>query len=67
MVAANNALKPSALRSASVRPPGNVFNLKRQFDVTGIDPSTAMLAQAKELNPECSFVLGDMRTFRLET
>lgn len=44
----------------------NVLNLKRQFDVTGIDLSAAMLAQAQELNPECTFVLGDMRTFRLE-
>ncbi len=25
-----------------------------------------MLAQAKELNPECTFVQGDMRTFRLD-
>jgi SAM-dependent methyltransferase len=43
----------------------NVFNLKRQFDVTGLDLSATMLAQAKNLNPECTFVLGDMRTFRL--
>lgn len=43
----------------------NVLNLKRTFDVTGVDLSGAMLAQAKELNPECAFVQGDMRTFRL--
>lgn len=43
----------------------NVLNLKQQFSVTGIDLSTAMLAQAKELNPECTFVHGDMRTCRL--
>jgi SAM-dependent methyltransferase len=43
----------------------NVLNLKRQFDVTGVDLSPAMLAQAKELNPECTFVEDDMRTCRL--
>jgi SAM-dependent methyltransferase len=43
----------------------NVLNLNRDFDVTGLDLSPAMLAQAKELNPGCRFVQGDMRTFRL--
>jgi SAM-dependent methyltransferase len=43
----------------------NVFNLKGRFGVTGVDLSPAMLAQARVLNPECTFVLGDMRTCRL--
>ena len=43
----------------------NVLNLKREFNVTGLDLSPAMLAQAKELNPDCMFIQGDMRTFRL--
>lgn len=43
----------------------NVLNLSRDFDVTGLDLSPAMLAQAQELNPGCTFVQGDMRTFRL--
>jgi SAM-dependent methyltransferase len=43
----------------------NVLNLKREFNVTGLDLSPAMLAQAKKLNPGCTFVQGDMRTFRL--
>ena len=43
----------------------NVLNLKREFQVTGLDLSPAMLAQAKELNPDCTFVEGDMRTCRL--
>jgi len=43
----------------------NVLNLKRELSVTGLDLSPAMLAQAKELNPGCTFVQGDMRTFRL--
>jgi SAM-dependent methyltransferase len=43
----------------------NVFNLKGRFSVTGVDLSPTMLAQAKELNPGCTFVQGDMRSFRL--
>lgn len=43
----------------------NVLNLKRTFDVTGVDLSPTMLAQAKALNPECTFVEGDMRTCQL--
>lgn len=43
----------------------NVFNLKGKFSVTGVDLSPAMLAQAKALSPESTFVHGDMRTFRL--
>lgn len=45
----------------------NVFTLKKSFEVTGLDLSATMLAQAQALNPECAFVRGDMRTFRLDT
>jgi trans-aconitate methyltransferase len=44
----------------------NVLNLKREFQVTGLDLSPNMLAQAKGLNPECTFFEGDMRTCRLD-
>ena len=44
----------------------NVLNLKAHFSVTGVDLSPTMLAQAQKLNPECSFVQGDMRTIRLD-
>jgi len=43
----------------------NVLTLKREFNVTGLDLSPIMLAQAQALNPDCTFVQGDMRTFRL--
>ncbi|HNY72461.1 MAG TPA: class I SAM-dependent methyltransferase [Syntrophales bacterium] len=43
----------------------NVLNLKHEFNVTGLDVSSAMLEQAKALNPDCTFVQGDMRTCRL--
>lgn len=44
----------------------NVFNLKREFEVTGLDISPAMLALARELNPACTFVEGDMRDFAIQ-
>lgn len=43
----------------------NVLNLKQHFAVTGIDLSPVMLAQAQSLNPECTFIQADMRTFDL--
>jgi len=43
----------------------NVLNLKQEFNVTGVDLSSTMLEQARDLNPESTFVHGDMRTFRL--
>ncbi len=43
----------------------NDYNLKKHFDITGVDVSEDMLAQAKRLNPEVEYVFGDMRTVRL--
>ncbi len=43
----------------------NVFNLKRNFQVTGLDLSPRMLELARQLNPECEFVRADMRSFDL--
>ena len=40
-------------------------HLKQHFAVTGLDISEAMLENARELNPECEFVRGDMRDFDL--
>jgi len=44
----------------------NAFNLKRDYDVTGLDLSQRMLELAHDLNPECDFVQGDMRSFSLD-
>jgi SAM-dependent methyltransferase len=44
----------------------NAFHLKRHFEVTGIDISKAMLANARKLNPECTFRPADMRNFELK-
>jgi len=43
----------------------NIFTLKQKFEVTGVDISPAMIDLAKQLNPECKFILGDMRTCSL--
>jgi SAM-dependent methyltransferase len=43
----------------------NAFTLKQKYEVTGVDISPAMLDLAKQLNPECNFILGDMRTCSL--
>jgi SAM-dependent methyltransferase len=39
--------------------------LKRYFEVTGVDVSEAMLGLARRLNPEVTYLVGDMRTLRL--
>jgi SAM-dependent methyltransferase len=43
----------------------NDYTLKSQFQVTGVDISEPMLSLARELNPEVTYVLGDMRSVRL--
>jgi SAM-dependent methyltransferase len=43
----------------------NAYNLKRHYKVTGLDLSNEMLANARKLNPDCTFVRGDMREFSL--
>jgi SAM-dependent methyltransferase len=43
----------------------NDYTLKKRFTITGVDISVAMLANAKRLNPEIEYIVGDMRTARL--
>ena len=43
----------------------NIYNLKKQFNVTGLDLSPAMLNLARNLNPECRFIQADARNFLL--
>ncbi len=43
----------------------NAYNLKQHFAVTGIDLSQPMLDIAVRQNPECTFLLADMRTCAL--
>lgn len=44
----------------------NASHLKREFQVTLVDPAEGMLAVSRRLNPECEHLAGDMRTVRLE-
>ena len=39
----------------------NDFTLKKYFEITGVDISPAMLGLARELNPDVTYVEGDMR------
>lgn len=43
----------------------NIFNLKKRYRVTGLDLSPAMLKLARNLNPDCELLEGDMRSFVL--
>ncbi len=43
----------------------NALHMKREFSMTLTDISAEMLAQSREINPECEHVVGDMRTMRL--
>lgn len=43
----------------------NDYTLKKHFEVTGLDVSRFMLEIAQKLNPEVSYLAGDMRTVRL--
>lgn len=42
------------------------WTLKKEFHITGLDLSAPMLALARQLNPECEYLIGDMRSARLE-
>jgi len=44
----------------------NMFNLKKHLEVYGLDISNAMLDNARNLNPDCTFYQADMRNFDLK-
>jgi SAM-dependent methyltransferase len=44
----------------------NASHFKKHFKVTGIDISRSMLRNARKLNPECKFIIADMRNFDLK-
>ena len=44
----------------------NDLHLKQDFQVTGVDLSAGMLEHARRLNPEATYIQGDLRTVRLE-
>jgi len=43
----------------------NDYIFKKYFEVTGVDISESMLALASKLNPEVTYMKGDMRSLRL--
>ena len=57
--------KPRTLLELGAGAGHNAYHLKRCFACTLTDPSEAMLALSRELNPECEHRTGDMRSLRL--
>ncbi len=45
---------------------GNDYTFKKHFNVVGVDISEGMLEIARKLNPEITYLYGDMRTIRLK-
>lgn len=43
----------------------NAYHLKRDFAMTLTDVAEGMLAESRQINPECEHFTGDMRTLRL--
>ena len=66
LIQKHSAIAPTTLLNIGCGGGKNALNLRRAFKVTGLDLSPTMLAQASSLNPDCTFVQGDMRSFRLD-
>lgn len=59
------AVKPTMLELGSGGG-NNALHLKKHFAMTLTDLSPGMLALSGKINPECTHVVGDMRTLRLK-
>ncbi len=57
--------KPPSLLHLGCGAGGYDYHLKKRFSVTGADVSEGMLDLARKLNPEVTYVHGDMRTVQL--
>lgn len=42
------------------------YHLKKHFELTGVDLSEDMIKSAREKNPECFYLISDMRDFKSE-
>jgi len=61
---ATNVARPTLLELGSGT--GNIAShLKRDFTLTLVEPSDAMLRVSRDGNPECEHIRGDMRSLRL--
>ena len=57
--------RPETLLEMGAGAGNNASYLKRRFRCTLVEPSDAMRALSRDLNPECEHVPGDMRSVRL--
>jgi SAM-dependent methyltransferase len=62
----HSELEPRALLHLGCGGGHNDYTLKQHFKVTGVDISPVMLNVARTLNPDVTYIEGDMRTARLK-
>lgn len=65
MIREFSRIEPKTILDITCGAGKNDFTLKKHFEVTGLDASEEMLANARKLNPECEYVQADMRDFDL--
>jgi SAM-dependent methyltransferase len=62
----HSELEPRTLLHLGCGGGHNDHTLKQHFEVTGVDISLQMLGLARKLNPDVTYMEGDMRTARLQ-
>ncbi|NIM04587.1 MAG: methyltransferase domain-containing protein, partial [Armatimonadetes bacterium] len=65
LVRRHSHLQPKTLLNLGCGGGRNDFTLKKHFQVTGVDISEDMLETAKRVNPEVTYLVGDMRSLQL--
>jgi ubiquinone/menaquinone biosynthesis C-methylase UbiE len=66
IILGTTAARPRTLLDLGCGAGRDDFNLKKDFEVTGVDMSESMVSLAKKLNPEARYVVGDIRHLRLD-
>ncbi|HDP23921.1 MAG TPA: class I SAM-dependent methyltransferase [Deltaproteobacteria bacterium] len=66
LIKEHSAIETKTLLHLGCGAGGNDFTFKKHFTVTGVDISAGMLGIAKRINPEVTYVHGDMRSIDLD-
>ena len=66
LIEENSRIETKTLLHLGCGAGANDFTFKKHFSVTGVDVSEAMLDIAEKLNPEVTYVSGDMREIELK-
>lgn len=62
----NSKIETGTLLHLGAGAGGNDYTFKKHFKTTGVDISEGMLEIGRRLNPEVTYLYGDMRTMRLK-